>query len=137
MKLIRNLSLLAALLLSATPAMADRLVLRNGRELTGTIVSETNQEIVIDIGDGMKMTVRKATVKSIERTPTKTRPEPEPDPAPTPDAKPEPAPVPEPEPVPEPPVGSPVEPTLPEPPTEPPVEHPSVVEEPSVRSPPL
>jgi len=91
---IRVTCLLAALLLTAAPAVADRVVLRNGRELTGKIVSENTQEIVIDIGDGMRMTVRRAVIRSIDRTADK------PDPAPEPAAKPKPGPKPGPKPEP-------------------------------------
>jgi len=90
MKLIRLTCLLTVLVLTAAPAVADRVILRNGRELTGKILSETAREIVIDVGDGMKMTVRKAVVKSIERTADEPEPTPEPVPEPEPDPVPPP-----------------------------------------------
>jgi hypothetical protein len=90
MNLIRLTCVLAFLFLTAAPAVADRVVLRNGRELTGKIVSENAQEIVIDIGDGMKMTLRRAVIRSIEKTADKPEPAPEPAPEPKPEAGPAP-----------------------------------------------
>ncbi len=63
--LISLLLLIPALI--AVPALADRVVLRNGASLSGEIIRETVDEIDLRLADGMRMTIRRSRIKTIVR----------------------------------------------------------------------
>jgi len=59
--------LFLTVLLIAPPARAARIVLRNGGTLTGKIVRESAEEIDLALADGMRMTIRRSRILTIER----------------------------------------------------------------------
>lgn len=56
----------ALLLLAAGPARADRIVMKSGEAFTGTIVEETDENVVLKTISG-KMTIPRVAIKEIEK----------------------------------------------------------------------
>ena len=56
----------------AAPAMADVITHKNGQVLEGTITSESDQEITIDV-DGMSIPVQRSDIASLVRKPIETK----------------------------------------------------------------
>ncbi len=78
------LILLLLFAVPAAPARGDEIVLVNGGRITGRVVSETEKEVVVRLGDGMEMRIPRSRVRSV----TRTAPPPERKPSPPPEAKP-------------------------------------------------
>lgn len=60
--------LATALLLSPCDVFADRIVLKEGKTLTGKITSEDDQEVMIKLGGNMFLRVEKSKISTIVRT---------------------------------------------------------------------
>ena len=57
---------LSVIFLSVAHIYADTVKMKNGGSITGTIVSEDNNGVVVDMGGG-QVTVNKADIKNIEK----------------------------------------------------------------------
>lgn len=85
---MRNLLAVGLLLALCAVAAADTIVMKSGRKMKGVIQSENDQEVVIVIAHGAKMSVSRADIAEIRRHETKLPPPPktESKPAAKPDA---------------------------------------------------
>jgi hypothetical protein len=59
----------ASVILVCSPAIADEVTLKNNNVITGKIISESDDEIVIQVGASGTVTIRRSDVKDIERRP--------------------------------------------------------------------
>jgi len=62
----RNLHYMLILILPFMPVRSEEIFLKNGRIMKGKIVTESDAEIVLDIGTGTKATLKKSDIERIE-----------------------------------------------------------------------